>query len=381
MRKLTILSLGILTLTASVKGYAGPREQARRIYQSLAGVPPTATVLDQIEAMVTGNKPADVASLAMDDENFLRVTVAQMSKAWTNKQHLIDFDLNDYSATVIGVVRDDVDARELVKGDIIYTGADGLAGVAAYAPTNNTHYKNFQDQRKNYKTELVRKSQVAVTGLALSAGVMTLRGFGAAYYFAGTNRAAWENVANVFLGKQLRAMHDVTLGAANIRRDVDRQPGGDALKFQSECVGCHGGMDGMSKAFAHFDWDVTANQERIIYNTAVIPAKMTRNQETYPFGYLVQDDHWISLYQNGINSYMGFEGAFEGDGVKSMGEFIAASKQFSRGMAQSVFAAVCGSEPSAIDGPTMDKMAKAFSESGFKMKTMFSAAAIGCMGE
>ena len=381
MRKLTILSLGILTLTASVKGYAGPREQARRIYQSIAGVPPSATVLDQIEALVKSNKAADVASLAMDDENFLRVTVAHMAKAWTNKQHLIDFDLNDYSATVIGVVRDDVDARELVKGDVIYTGSDGLAGVAPYAPTNNTHYKNFQDQRKNYKTELVRKSQVAVTGLAISAGVMTLRGFGAAYYFAGTNRAAWENVANVFLGKQLRVMHDITLGTTYVRQDVDRQPGGDALKFQSECAGCHGGMDGMSKAFAHFDWDVTANAERIIYNAAVIPAKITRNSETYVNGYNTKDDHWVSTYQNGKNQFMGFEGPFEGDGVKSMGEFIAASKQFSHGMAQHVFVAVCGSEPSAIDNPTMDKMSKAFADSGFKMKTMFSAAAIGCMGE
>ena len=47
--------------------------------------------------------------------------------------------LNDYSATVIGLVRDDVDYRQLLQTDILYVGADSL-GLPPYQSNNNEHY-------------------------------------------------------------------------------------------------------------------------------------------------------------------------------------------------------------------------------------------------
>jgi len=46
--------------------------------------------------------------------------------------------LNDYVATVIGMVRDDVAFDRVLYDDILYVGSG--PGVPAYSPANNDHY-------------------------------------------------------------------------------------------------------------------------------------------------------------------------------------------------------------------------------------------------
>ena len=52
--------------------------------------------------------------------------------------------LNDYSATVIGLIRDGGDFRQILHGNIIYRGDPGL-GIAAYSNSNNNHYEDLED--------------------------------------------------------------------------------------------------------------------------------------------------------------------------------------------------------------------------------------------
>ena len=51
--------------------------------------------------------------------------------------------LNDYTATVIGMVRDDVDFRTVLSADILYIG--NASGAPAYSAANNDHYQYLDD--------------------------------------------------------------------------------------------------------------------------------------------------------------------------------------------------------------------------------------------
>jgi hypothetical protein len=88
--------------------HAGPREQAKRIHDRIAGVPPSAAVLNQMESEVASGDPEAAAMLAMDNPSFYSVTLKNLVTPWTNRERTVFAPLNDYTATVIGMARDDV---------------------------------------------------------------------------------------------------------------------------------------------------------------------------------------------------------------------------------------------------------------------------------
>src|SRR5687767_14951459 len=49
---------------------AGPREEARRMHDRLTGVPPSAAVLAQMQADITGGNPINAAMRAMENPAF-----------------------------------------------------------------------------------------------------------------------------------------------------------------------------------------------------------------------------------------------------------------------------------------------------------------------
>ncbi|MGH9887573.1 MAG: hypothetical protein ACREBE_18730, partial [bacterium] len=51
-------------------GKAGPREQAKRIHDRIVGVPPSAAVLNSMEASVAANDPIAAAYTAMANPVF-----------------------------------------------------------------------------------------------------------------------------------------------------------------------------------------------------------------------------------------------------------------------------------------------------------------------
>ncbi|MEO0346581.1 MAG: hypothetical protein AAF229_10015, partial [Pseudomonadota bacterium] len=101
--------LGVVGLTLALtvgSAFAGPREQAKRIHDRLAGVPPTASVLDAMEAQIAGGNAIAAAETAMENSAFYSVTLKNWATPWTNRDGDIFAPLNDYTATVIGMVRD-----------------------------------------------------------------------------------------------------------------------------------------------------------------------------------------------------------------------------------------------------------------------------------
>src|SRR5256885_17142980 len=97
-----------LVVQITTPAFAGPREQAQRIYERIAGVPPSAAVLDQMAAKTAAGDLAGAAAIATDASTFYSVTLKNFVTPWTNRDQTVFAPLNDYTATVIGMVRDDV---------------------------------------------------------------------------------------------------------------------------------------------------------------------------------------------------------------------------------------------------------------------------------
>src|SRR5262245_14936844 len=107
----------------ALASYAGPREQAKRIHDRLAGTPPTAAVLDQMQAKGQSGDALGAAMQAMSNPAFYNTTVRELATPWTNRERSVYADLNDSTATVIGMVRDDVPFDQVLYEDIAYVGS------------------------------------------------------------------------------------------------------------------------------------------------------------------------------------------------------------------------------------------------------------------
>ena len=80
-----IALIGVLLAGLMATAYAGPREQAKRIHDRLAGVPPTDAVLQTMQDQVAGGNPTAAAYTAMDNQSFYNVTLKNFAAPWTNR--------------------------------------------------------------------------------------------------------------------------------------------------------------------------------------------------------------------------------------------------------------------------------------------------------
>ncbi|MDP2324646.1 MAG: hypothetical protein Q8N51_11515, partial [Gammaproteobacteria bacterium] len=113
-----VATLAAAGLLGSPAAEAGAREQARRIHERLAGVPPSEAVLADMQADVAGGNATAAADTAMDNSNFYSVTLKNFAAPWTNRDQSVFVPLNDYTATVIGMVRDDVPFNTLLSANL-----------------------------------------------------------------------------------------------------------------------------------------------------------------------------------------------------------------------------------------------------------------------
>src|SRR5690606_32064777 len=137
---------------------ANPREQAKRIHDRLAGVPPTEAVLQSMENAISMNNAHAAAAIAMDNPGFYNVTLKNFAAPWTNREQNVFVPLNDYTATVIGMIRDDVPFNTLLSADIVYVGA-GTLSLPPYSNSNNAHYEQMEQQGVDLMGGLVQMPQ------------------------------------------------------------------------------------------------------------------------------------------------------------------------------------------------------------------------------
>ena len=398
--RLLLAATTCVSASLTAPAFAGPEEQAARIHSRITGVKPDVEVLKQMAVDIASGDADAAAYRAMDSDAFYNVTLKNLATPWTNRDGDNFAPLNDYTATVIGMVRDDVDFREILSGDILYTGASGL-GLPAYSNSNNNHYQELERSGYPLQTALERRTQSSVTGLPAeaTAGVMTTRAGAKAFFYAGTNRAMFRFTLMNHLCRDLEQVHDTSRPPDRIRQDVSRSPGGDSRVFQNNCVGCHSGMDPLAQAFAYYtyDYDVdndpTGEDGRLQYNSAGetdpvtgtrVTAKHHINSATFPYGFVIPDDKWDNYWREGPNMHLGWSSALpgSGNGAKSMGRELANSEAFAQCQVTKVFEQVCLRSPEDnADRDRISSMTDRFTGNGYKLKQVYADAAVYCAGE
>ena len=387
------LVAGVISLLLALPSAAGPREQAKRIHDRLTGVPPSEAVLDRMEdEIATNNDPFAAAMIAIngpnnpDSKNFYNVTLKNFATPWTNRDQSVFEPLNDYSATVIGMIRDEEPFNLLLSADYLYAGAPGLAGVAAVSGSSNQHYIDLEATGVDLSdpANLQQVPQQSVTGIPASAtaGVMTTRAAARAFFIDGTNRAMFRFTMLNHLCNDMEQVKDITRSPDRIRQDVSRSPGGDSRIFLNSCIGCHNGMDPMAQAFAYYQYDYPEGNEdagNLVYTASQVQPKYHINSDNFKPGYATPDDRWDNYWRSGPNAILGWDLGLPGggNGARSMGEELANSDAFARCQSMNVYRAVCLGEPTQAQLDTL----KATLQIGYNMKNVFAEAAVQCMGD
>ncbi len=390
MRLILIYILVCVILSgAAMSASAGSLEQARRMHDRLAGVPPTDQVLlsmrDDIDGL-GGRTVIDAAYTAMANSAFYTVTLKNFAAPWTNREQDVFVGLNDYTATVIGMIRDDnVPFNTLLSADILYIGASGL-GLPPYSMTNNDHYVALEQQGIELNaTNLVRTTQTAMTDLPPQAiaGVMTTRAAAQAFFIAGTNRAMFRFTMLNHMCNDMEYVKDTTRIPDRVRQDISRSPGGDSRIFLNNCIGCHSGMDPLAQAFAYYNFDETLGEGRIVYTSGLVQPKYFINADNFRPGYVTPDDRWDNYWRAGPNQLLGWDGNMigSGNGAASMGQELANSDTFASCQIKKVFRSVCFRDPvDATDRLQISSMTNSFKNGGYRMKQAFAEAADYCKG-
>jgi len=425
-----------LILVSATNVHAGNREKAKFIHDRIAGVPPSNAVLKDMTACLDGDSgncsatTADVSGamdIAMQNKHFYDTTLKNMITPWTNEaQSVFDVEeigaFNDYTALVIGIVRDNYDFREILYTDRLYVAGSNAPTSQGYSPSNNLMYQemeaNHADLSQNdVLTESTQMAEYAGTTSSIpqsaTAGVMTTRQGARAFFYAGTNRAMFRFTMLNHLCNDLEGIKDITRPNDRIRQDVTRSPGGDSRIYLTGCIGCHAGMDGMMGAFAYYDWIYTdedgknghliyneAGEEQLVFINTDDPAERTStrvtqkaliNYNNFIYGYITRNDSWVNYWRKGPNNdRLGWgaipggvvdkDGYTYGSGLKSLGQELANSRAFAECQVKKVYRSVCHGDPTNAD---IDTMANNFSSGSpteiYRLKKVFKDAINICM--
>ena len=393
--KLKMVATAALIATTTYS-MADTRDQAKQIHERLAGVPPTEDVLlEMVDQIENGGGSEAAARIAMENPAFYNVTLKNWATPWTNREFDVFEPLNDYTATVIGLVRDGdpedggADFRELLTGDITYVGTSAT-GVPSYSTTSNDHYEALENQNVDLSNSdnFEAKAQSSLSGIPsfATAGVMTSRAAAKSFFALGTNRAMFRFTLINHLCTDLEQLNDTSRDPGRIRQDVSRSPGGDSRVFLNNCLGCHAGMDPLAQAFAYYDYDFDEDPEtgQIVYTNGSVVPKYHINENTFPYGFVTPDDHWDNYWREGQNQSIGWDENLDGfgDGMKSLGEELANTDAFAYCQVEKAFELVCLREPGdSEDRAEVDSLVSEFRLGGYNMKQVFAGTANYCMGE
>lgn len=373
-RVITILCAIFLSLSS----YGGNREKAYRLHIRITGVPPSQAMLNQYEVMIATGKEVDAARMMMNDSSFYNITLKNWVKKWSNQEQTNRVDLNDYTATVIGAVRDNLPFNSILYSDILYIGENTSEDIEPYSNENNKHYEELESKNVDLKTALVRRTQSTVSGISQTSGVLTTRASAEAFFSAGTNRRVNRFLFMNYLCKDYEALHDITVPDIFVRRDVDRSPGGDSRTYKNKCVGCHAGQDSFANAWAYYDYD----GKKLVYSPGQVVGKVNLNN-LFPARAAVNNDSWTNLWAYGQNSSLGWRGSQSGTGGRSFAYNVATTKAFANCMAEKSFEWLCLiKNPNSEQKEEIAQLANEFeSIDNYNLKELLAKTSSLCLGE
>lgn len=346
---------------------------AGQLYERLTGVPLSLNdpKFSALEKLLGAGKFVEAAHLVTEEEHFYSVTVRDWASAFSNQTETTLVPFSDFEALVIGVTRDNLDARSLLTGDFRYEADPKKVSLPEPSPKNNVHYEVIESKRLSLRDILIRRTP-QWDHFSEAAGLLTTRRWAEEHYRGGTNRRAVRFAFQEFLCAPIAQWKNASLSDFYIRRDIDRKPAGIAMTFQTECRACHAPMDALGGAFANFDF-VAGN---FVGSPDWIAPKMYQNSDVYPKGHQVSNAGWLNLLHSPGDTSFGWRTSLEGTGVHAFGEMLSHSSAFSHCLTKKVFEKVCRRKTTEADKQTMNQMADLFEKDAYSLRRLFERVAI-----
>ncbi len=355
-------------------------KHALAMYRRVAGVRISLDdpKISQMASLISQGQFENAAAIPTADVNFYGITVKEFAAKMSNRELTVSAPLTDFVATVIGITRDGVDAREMLTGDFYYAGDSGQINNLPMDEVDdflksNAHYEAVEASNQELVDVLVRVDGQKLVGADAQsaiphrdpAGVITSRSFMAAHAIDGTNRRLVEYSMKSFACMEITEWADTSVADVFVGRDVDRFPEGSNNRFQATCKGCHASMDSMRPAFAMVDFDTeylkyagvqngvnielrndpdndVVDEDEIAVDSQGVPFKFTRATDTFPEGYIVASNEWTNLATTRKHEKLfGWRSATSGVGMGDFGKMVSESKGFSACMVKRAFESVC----------------------------------------
>lgn len=387
------------------------RKKAMLIYKRLVGV---STSIDNPVIKEMGNKidankdllgAAEIASLESD---FYNITVRDFAGRMSTRDETVNAPLSDFVATVVGVTRDNLNAKLLLTGNFTYQGDPRNAAVVRDTlndiVTSNNHYDALASGNFDLKRALIKvdgqKIYNGAGGVVDNpdpAGVLTSRAFMEAHATAGTNRRIVQYAFKIFLCKDIAEFADAKQSDNWVGRDVDRFPGGDNAQYAAKCSACHSVMDSLRNAFARYDFSNEVikyaplmpdgggdDRDSMAEQPSGISSKMNRNNDTFPGGLASTNDRFVNYVNSGANkSYFGWGSIMSGSGASEFGAMLSQSKAFPLCMAHRVFRSVCKREPMIYEEDMLKNAANDFVGASYNLRELFKRISVTteCLGQ
>ncbi|AHZ85037.1 hypothetical protein [Bdellovibrio bacteriovorus] len=252
--------------------------KAKKLYERMTGVKVSSTKpeLKQVAELIAKGDTRGAANYITGTSDFLNVQIKNLSLKLSNKDESVKVPFNDFSALIVGVVRDGKDFRDILTADYFYD-VKGVPNETDQRTRmfNQANYTPVETSYMNLQTALVQQPRQKMVKSAWStpylqseksyemvsldnnpepAGVFTTRTFAERNLSGGTNRRAVEFSLKQFLCVSMAEAADSSASDQYVGRDVERFPAGDHNKYLTSCKSCHSVMDGMRGAFAKMDY-------------------------------------------------------------------------------------------------------------------------------
>lgn len=289
--------IGIVTIAQTTSSPS--QVLAQRVFERITGVKiqlSDSRVLEMSRLFQQG-KPKTAVQIALRDPQFTNVRARNFAVQLSNKSGVVNKPLDDMSALITGIIRDNIDFRKILTADFQYQIVGGGSensffdlflknGFAEYEG-DRLYLEPASIQRRFFDlhTQLVKKndfhtvvyvdivdaklaaakenlaerkqslnSSLHIEKMPEFAGLFTTRGFGESNYSGGTNRRPVEYVVKQFLCSSMSEIANNQVSDYYVGKDVSRFPGGDRNAYITNCKSCHTIMDSWRGAFAKIDY-------------------------------------------------------------------------------------------------------------------------------
>ena len=290
----------------------------------------------------------------MQNRAFYNVTLKNFAMPWTNRDQTVFAPLNDYVATVIGMVRDDVPFDRVLSADILYVGSSG-SGVPAYSPANNDHYAALETQgvepqgprwcattQSSVERPAARGDRGRDDHARRRAGVLHRR-------HQPRDVPLHADEPPVPDMEQVHG-HDAAAGPHPPGREPQPRRRQPPVPEQLHRLPQRHGPDGAGLRVLRLRRDRRA---ALVYTAGVVQPKYFNNKDTFPRGFSTPDDRWDNYWRKGRNSLLGWDASLPGNGqgAKSLGHELAHSDAFAGCQVEKVFRSVCFRDAERRAGP------------------------------